>query len=68
MNPVSIHNGLVTILWSFALLIALAASVRFPPYNSFLTTRVLTRFLAKSWSVSLVYLSIRPSGDLINRH
>lgn len=26
---VSIHNGLVTILWSLALLIALAAAVRF---------------------------------------
>ena len=30
MNIVSIYNGVVTILWSLALLIAMAATVRVP--------------------------------------
>jgi hypothetical protein len=31
VNIVSIQNGLVTLLWSLALLIAVATTVRFPP-------------------------------------
>lgn len=54
VNIVSINNGLMTILWSLALLIAVAATVRFSPLYSFSDGALLTLSFTETRSVSFI--------------
>jgi len=55
VNIVSINNGLVTILWSLALLITVAVTVRFPPAYSFPDGALLTLSFTETRSVSFIF-------------
>lgn len=54
VNIVSINNGLVTILWSLALLITVAATVRFPPALFVSGGALLTPSFTETRSVSFI--------------
>ena len=60
-----IHNGLVTILWSLALLIALAAAVRVLLFRIYFQLYVLTALYSNA--ERKLYSGISPLRDLIDR-